>query len=236
MLHVVIFLAGIVSGLTSFGFALVAVPLLTFLVGPKTAITISLLLANVSRIFLIIETWKWMNIKKLMPLISAGIIGTFIGSYFLFLADNIEIKILIGLVTIISSLMLLTGFKKPLKNEKNGYIPIGLISGFLNGSTGIGGPPVVIFQSNQSIGKNIFRANNTLFFTVLTFSSLFAQIVGKVVTKEILLLTLTLIPTLIIGTIVGFFLSKRINDNVFRNLTLILILFTGFSVIIPLFF
>ena len=75
MLLVIIFIGGVVSGLTSFGFALVVVPLLTLYMPAKTAVTLSLLLSNIPRIVLIIETRKWMKIKQLFPLLISGVIG-----------------------------------------------------------------------------------------------------------------------------------------------------------------
>ena len=150
-----------------------------------------------------------MKIKQLLPLLISGIIGVLIGGYFFYITSNAFLKAFIGVVTIVAAILLLFGYKKPLEKEERGYVPVGLLSGFLQGSVGMGGPPIVIFQSNQNTQKHIFRASNTLLFTILSIVAVLTQIAGNFVTRDIIFTVIKLTPPPIAGTFIGSIFSRK---------------------------
>ena len=136
-----IFLAGLTYGLTGFGFALVAVPLLMILLPPQAVVPIQLLLASLTGIVVVYEARQWVRLKQIWPLMLAGIIGIPLGTYLLTVLDTNVLKIFIGAVISLSALAFFFGFQRPIRNERLASAPIGFISGVLNGSTGMSGPP-----------------------------------------------------------------------------------------------
>ena len=92
--------------------------------------------------------------------------------------------------------LMMTGWQRPMKNERIGLVPVGWLSGFLHGSTGIPGPPVVLFLVNQSLPKRVFRANiNGYFFSLNAISIPWFTFMG-LMDKSILSRAALLVPGL----------------------------------------
>ena len=227
-----ILVASVTSGLTGFGFSLVTVPLLVNVLPPRTVVPIVLTLSNLIHFLILVETRKWIDVKRIWPLIIAGMAATPLGTYLLLVLDDHTLKVLIGLVTAFTALALLAGFKRPVQNEKLAFGPVGVASGLLHGSTGMGGPPTILFFSNQGTEKQVFRANLTFFFTLLSLSAVTSQLLGGLLTREILAYCLWFLPALLLGVLTGVKLAHKVSEVVFRRITLIVVGVTGLSAVI----
>jgi len=219
------------AGLTGFGFALLSLPILTAVLPPKTAIPIAYLLANLAGIMILIETRKWLDIKRIWPLMMAGVVAAPFGTYLLLILDGNLLKSAIGVITILTALALLAGFRLHVRGEKQAGVPVGIASGLLGGSTGLAGPPVILFFSNQSKEKQVFRANITLYFLVLGLSVLASQALNGIVTRETLNYSLWLLPAVFLGTLLGMKLAHRVNESLFRKITLVGVMVSGLTAV-----
>ncbi len=83
----VIFLAGMTQGLTGFGFALVSVPIMIILLSPKVVVPIIVIHSFVINLIILFEARKWVDLKRIWPLMIAGITGIPIGTYLLIVLD-----------------------------------------------------------------------------------------------------------------------------------------------------
>ena len=226
-----IFLASVVSGLTGFGFALVAVPLLMIFLPPKVVVPTVLMLSLSGGFAVLFETKKWIDLKRIWPLIIAGVATSPLGAYLLLILDVDMLKTLIGVVIVISALALFTGFRLHIKNEKLGFVLVGFASGLLAGSTGMGGPPTILFFSNQRAEKQVFRANLRIFFTALGSSSILSQLVGGLVTKDALTYYVWFLPVLLVGILLGIKLAQIVSETTFRKATLVIVAVSGLAAI-----
>jgi len=113
------------------------------------------------------------------------------------------------------------------RSETITSIPIGFASGLLNGATGMSGPPVILFFSNQGVKKNVFRANLATHFLILNIITLPMQGVSGLLTREVFTYVLWWFPAMVIGTCAGIKLSHKINENLFRTMALALVAATG---------
>ncbi len=164
---IVCFFSGLITGITAFGFALVAIPLLMLFFDPKAAVPIVTISSALTGIYLFFELRKRMQVKKIIPLIIGGIIGLPFGVYILVVLDKDILKISVGALISVFAVLLALGIKKEIKNEKNTSVLIGMVSGLLKGSTSLSGPPVVLFLINQDQEKEVFRANLTGYFMIM---------------------------------------------------------------------
>tara|TARA_Y100000310_G_scaffold101298_1_gene99301 strand:+ start:4960 stop:5697 length:738 start_codon:yes stop_codon:yes gene_type:complete len=224
---IIIFLAGITSGLTGFGFALVSVPLMMLFLPLKTITPIILLLQILINLFLLFEARKFVNLKRIWPLILVGILGIPLGTYLLIFLDVTILKISVGLIIILFAIAFLIGFKKEIKKEKSAFAIVGFISGILNGSTAMGGPPVVLFFTNQNIEKRIFRANLIAYFTALNLITIPFFLIGNLITLETIGYTALFMPALFLGGLTGTKLIHKINEKLFKKIVLIIIIVSG---------
>lgn len=223
--------AGVISGMTGFGFALVTAPLLVLALPARVAVPIISVLSLLSHLVVLGETLRSIRLKRIWLLVLGGIIGSPLGVYLLLLLDPATLKLAIGVVTTLFALALLVGFKRPIRDERLASLPIGLASGLLGGSTSMSGPPVVLFFSNQGVDKAGFRANLNLYFILLACATLPAQLVAGLLTRQVLTYLAWFAPALFAGTLAGVWLARRVDDEAFRRLTLIVVIATGLSAI-----
>ena len=221
------FVAGLSSGLTSFGCALVAVPLLSLFLPSRTVVPLVLFITNATHAMILAETWKEVDLRKIWPLVACGVISTPLGTYLLLVLDGGVLKLAVGLVIILFAIALLAGFDKPLRREGVSVALVGVASGLLSGSTAMGGPPVVLFYTNQGVEKRAFRANLNAYFTVLALSTLPWQLAGGLITKTVVLYAVSFLPALMLGTGLGVILVPRVKLTVFRTIVLMIVILSG---------
>ncbi|CAG7652153.1 hypothetical protein PAESOLCIP111_06469 [Paenibacillus solanacearum] len=163
----VIILAAFVQGLTSFGFALISVPLLTKILPLQQVVPIVVILSLISNISVLFKAWKHVDLRKIWILLISSLVAAPMGTLLLMYTDPSIIKIIIGFLILLSSIAILQGKSFSIRNERVAFVPVGVLSGLLNGSVGLSGPPVALFLSNQGVDKQTFRANITAYAFIL---------------------------------------------------------------------
>ena len=226
---VILLLSGFVQGLVGFGSALVAVPLLSFLMSPKIVVPLTLVHGLLMNMYLSVKNRSNIQRKRVLPLFLAGSLGIPFGAAILIILPANGLKVLIGIVITLFSLLLLSGFSRTLKSEGKALIPVGFASGILNGSVSMSGPPVILFLSNQRVGKVHFRANLVTYFFLLNIITFVIFYVTGVLTGEILILSIMLVPPLPVGIIIGEYLSQKVSEDWFRRIALILVMIAGLT-------
>jgi len=227
LFEVVVLLAAVVSGLTGFGFALVLGPILMLIIDPKVVVPIVAVLSVVLNLFLFYSARRWAEPAKMAPLMAAGVAGMAAGILLLVFLNVTALKFLVSVVIISFSLAIMGNFRLQASDSRLDTLIVGLVSGFLGGSTSMSGPPVVLFFSNQGYGKMAFRANLMAYFLVLYSVTLPGYWVGGLLTGEVFSFSALAIPALLAGSVLGARLVPRVPEVRFRYLTLLLVLLTG---------
>lgn len=227
LMFLIVLLAGIVSGLAGFGSAIVSVPVLMVLMPPRIVVPVVQLISSTIHVFVLAEAWRSLNLRRIWPVILAGVSSVPLGTYFLLLLDASTLRMLVGGTVLLCALAMLLGWQRPVRREKLMLVLVGLVSGVLNGSTGMGGPPVILFLTNQDVEKQSFRVNLIFYFACLGVVSLISQYVGGLMTAEVIKSWLMLAPAAILGTWLGIKLSKRTDQQRFRQITLGILMLTG---------
>jgi uncharacterized protein len=228
LIGTVIFLvSALLQGLSGFGFSILAVPLITLFIAPKTAVPILMIYSIIINLVVLYSARKSIDLKKIWILLLAGIIGLPFGAKLLVTLDGNILKIFIGIMILIFGTLLLFGFRKELKHEKIAMIPIGILSGLLSGSISISGPPIIIFLANKQLGKHSFRGNLALYFFLLNLFTIPVFFLNGLFTKEVLSYSITFLPGLVVGVILGNLLSHKVQEKHFKKFTLILLLIMG---------
>ena len=223
----VIFLAGITQGLSGFGFALVSVPIMLLVLPPKVIVPIILIHATLIPMFLLYASKAHVEFRRILPLIIASLIGMPLGTYLLLVLDIGLLKISIGAIIALFALVLLKGFRMRVKHEKFAVPPVGFISGLLNGSTSMSGPPVVLFLANQETQKHNFRANLLAYFLVLNLLTLPTYFFTGLITAEVIRYAIIFLPAMILGGFAGMKLHHKIDEKLFKKIVLVIVLVSG---------
>ncbi len=222
-----IFLAALTSGLTGTGYALISVPILIVFLPPKLVVPVIMILSALINLYILIEARRWVDLKRIRLMTIAGIAGVPFGTYILKVVDVNLLKVFIGVVIVCFALAFMKGFKWRIKNEKLACVPVGFLSGFLNGSTSMCGPPVILFFTNQGIKKNVFRANIVAYFIILNMVTIPYFALNGLITSSVISYSLLFLPSMIIGATIGIKLSHRVREDIFRRIVLIIVTLAG---------
>jgi len=228
----IILVAALLQGMTSFGASLVAMPLL--LMFYDTSIVVPLLISFnlIMNIILFRKLYKFQNLKSILPMLVTALIFTIIGLYFLKELNTNYIKLIIGVILVLLSVIKLFGIVIPLKQTLSTYIPVGIISGLLNGIAGLSGPPVLIFLSANKIEKNVFRATLTAYFLVLNIFTVISFSLTGNYSLDVLNHLIILLPALLIGVSLGVYMGNKVNEELFKKLVLVFLGLMGTYMII----
>lgn len=230
--NLIIFTGGLIQGTVGTGSSLFAVPLLVLLISPKVVVPMMIIECIFINAYISSQCRSHINIKRIMILLAAGFVGMIPGVRILAILPARYIKIYIGAAIALTSVAYIIGFRRKMKNEKTASIPIGLVSGFLNGSISMSGPPIVLFFVNQEVDKGFFRGNLALYFLILNILTVPVYYANGLVTADVFRWTLLLFPGIAAGTILGDRLSTRVTEKSIKKLALIIVLFAGLSSLI----
>lgn len=230
IISAIIFLATVVFGITSFGFALIAVPLLNLVLPLQVLVPILIFYGVIIDVVLLLPIYKHLDMRGMKYLMGAGLAGVPLGTYLLLILNESVLKIGIGIIIIISAGVLSTGYRVHIKNENLGNAIAGFTSGLLNGSLTMSGPPVILFYSNQQLDKQVFRANLVLYFLFTNIITIPVFYWCGLLTPQVIRYTLALSPALLVGVIgvlIGNKLGSSMDGTFFNRLSLALIFLMG---------
>lgn len=223
----IVLVAGFTQGLTSIGFSLVSVPFLSRIVPLSQAVPIVVFLSLCTNIMIIRTCYRFVRIRRIWAMVIASLIAAPFGASLLVQIDAGILKIAVGVIITGFSVLLLAGKTFPVRNETFACIPVGVLSGLLNGSISMSGPPVALFLSNQQADTHTFRANITLYAIILNVITIVSYVSHDLVTRELATLAFFLVPAMFLGVAAGIFATKLVDEPVFRRITLGVIVVSG---------
>ena len=223
---------GLLKGVISFGFPLIALPILSLVLPPKSAI----FLLFFSLIFLNIREIKFNNLKnykRIIPLGSGIFIGIIVGSIIFHKVENEFISIMIGLTIILSAITNFYGLKinENLLTNKWFSLSYGLFAGLIGGMTTIVGPLIVIYLVSLNLKKQLFSE-----MVSLSVFSCLAPLYGiffvyqNVTLNDFIISALISIPAILMQ-ILGFKIRDMIPQKTFKNITLSILVIIGILVL-----
>jgi hypothetical protein len=228
----IMFVAATIQGTVGFGRALIAAPMTALFYPADETVVLMIMLGFVGGLVMVAKTYKYSNIKKVVPMLFFGIAGVVAGVMTLSAIPVKGLKITMGAFVILSAAMLASGLRIRIKNEKLAYSIAGLLGGYANGALSFGGPPTVLFLQNQEEQKNAFRANLSIFFTVIGLSGIINLFAFDMVTVEISIKALILAVPCVLGTYFGNFLSHKLHEDIFKKMVLAILFIAGAMAVI----
>lgn len=221
------FLAGSVSGLTGFGLALIAVPLLLLVYEPATVVMLVSVLSIFINFAVVWDSWNDADRRLVLSLVPPASVGVFVGAEVLYYADPLYIRLGVGVVVVFSALLLLREVRIPGAGGWIGTVVAGSMSGLLSTSTGLAGPPVVLLFAARRLPKHAFRSSSALYFLAMSFVGLAALANRGLLDTSQIPLALALVPAAFLGKVLGTALLEQVSDKAFRTVTLGVVILTG---------
>ena len=227
----IVFFSAIVSTSIGFGFALIAVPLLLLIYPPHLAITASMSISLLTYLINLPHYYSYIDKKLVSQLITGTIFGMPIGILIHIHFDVHWLKFLVSVLILIITFLLIKGYSLPLPKKGASHI-IGLFSGLLGSAVSIPGPPVILYLASQAIAKKKFLGTTAVLFSFIYTVSLSILYLSSSLPAGICSFSLPLMPFACVGIITGRILESRINHQIFKRLTyVVLVLSACYSLI-----
>ena len=220
-------LAGVVTGLTGFGLALISTPILLFVYEPRTVVVLTVILSIFISAAVVWDSWHEARRRLVLGLLVPALFGIVVGTVILGMMDPVYIRLGVGAIVIFSALLLVRDIHLPGANTRWGTLVAGSASGALSTSTGLAGPPIVLLLASRGLPKHEFRGTSAMYFLPMSIAGLAVLAVRGLVEPPEVLLGLLLIPAAIAGKAVGTVLLNHVSEKAFRTITLGLVILTG---------
>jgi uncharacterized membrane protein YfcA len=219
----VIFFAGFTQGLSGFGSILLAIPLLATFLDIKTVIPFTALMGMGMTTFLLVQLWRHLAWKKIMPFLIGTVPGIPLGVLFLKKMDKGTVQLILGSLLIAYSVFSLLSRTPPKGARKGwGYL-FGFLGGCLGGAFSASGPAVIVYASLQDWPKDRIKASlQGMFFVSGAIVILFYTFNGLITTVVLKYFGVSL-PALLLGTFVGALCYGRISDVQYKKVMFILL-------------
>lgn len=232
LIGIVFLLAGFIQGMTGFGSALVAIPLLSLFLDIKSAVPLCMLNSLVITSFLALKMRKHLDRKKIIPLCLAAIPGIFIGSTLLKHTSSTLIRISMGTLLIIYSLYSLFSTPRPIKLHKAWSYVAGFSSGAIGAAFSAGGPPTIIYTTLNGWNKDEIKATLSGFFLFSSYLTASAHAISGLTTLEVFSYFMISAPFVLLGTIIGSTCYGRVSHNLYLQLIFTFLVLMGIMMII----
>ncbi len=200
---------------------MMSVPILSMVMSPVKAAVLLLplfVISDVVGVWLYRRQYSAPNLKILIP---AGLMGVFMGWLTAAMISDQTIKFIIGLVGV--GFCLQIWFRRGQSTEPQPVSKIkgyfwGSVAGFTSFISHAGGPPFQIYMLPQKLPKAEFAGTATILFAIINLSKILPYQNLSPYNQEDLMKAAALVPLAFLGTFLGAYLTRRINDVWFYKL------------------
>jgi uncharacterized membrane protein YfcA len=231
IISIIFFTAGFIQGLSGFGSALVAIPLLTIFIDVKTAIPLCVLNGLLISSYLAVKLKDHMKLKDILPLIVGSLPGVYLGVNVLKHMESGLIRILLGIMIVSYCIYSLVFHPAPRKIHRIWAYIAGFGSGFISSGFSAGGPPAIIYTTLTGRSKDHIKSTLTGFFLVGGFIIATAHAASGLTNVQVLKYFLFSAGFILSGVYMGSRLYDRTNTQRYIKIILITLMMLGIMMI-----
>ncbi|MEO1090885.1 MAG: sulfite exporter TauE/SafE family protein [Pseudomonadota bacterium] len=225
-------LAGIVRGFSGFGAAMILVPILAATHGPQLAVPVLLLVDMGPTMPLAWRARRHCAWREVLPLATGFLVAMPFGVLVLLAADPVTLTRTMAILVIVVAAAMALGLRRTRPPGLPATLAVGASAGLLSGSTGIGGPPVVLFWLSGQDAAPRTRANVMVYFALSGVIGLVALTTAGLITPEVVAFSLALMVPYGGGLWLGAASFGRTDDATYRRLALGLIAAVGLTILV----
>lgn len=141
--------------------------------------------------------------------------------------------LLIGIPVLVFSALQLFGARFSIRPENRLYTDVGIggVAGFLGGISGVWGPPTVLYLTALNTPKDKQMRVQGIVYGAGAIVFLGAHVNSGVITLATAPLSAVLVVPALLGMVLGFRLSDRLDQGLFRKVTLVVLVFAALNLI-----
>ena len=224
---VIVFLAGILTGLTGFGFSVLSVPLLLLVFTPHEVVVIALCLVPVTSAVLLLAPGlrERVRVRTVASLTGFSVLGLPLGIVLFEHFDPLWVTGLTGIVLVGYAVYGLRR-SRTLAIRRRWVAPSGVLGGILATSTGLSGPAVAMYVHGRRVSSREQAATMAAYVGVISVLGLGLLAARGAVSVEDLKPVAKLAAGAVAGTLVGRWWADRKHATIDR-VTLVALGFMG---------
>ena len=167
ILTLAVVLGGLVRGFCGFGTGLVFVPLAGIVLDPVWVLTVMVVIDVVGPAPLVPKVWPKVLKGEFRRLVTGMLVALPLGLFVLTRIDPDAFRYGASALVFLTLVVLVSGWRYRGAPTGAATTGVGLVSGFIGGSTGLGGPPVVLFYMASAHSAEVVRANTMVYLVVM---------------------------------------------------------------------
>jgi uncharacterized membrane protein YfcA len=227
-----VFVGGFMRGFVGFGAALVIVPVLSLAYGPRLAVTAMTVIGIPTLFQLLPEAVRTAERPIVVPIALAILLAAPLGTLILVSINPVLMKIVISVLVVTMVAMLARGWRLEGEAGRPILIGAGVAGGLIQGSAGIGGPPVVAVMLSRPGTPTQQRGNVLAVMTVVSLSTLLPQWYFGLFTREVVVTGLLLVPVYGGAILAGSRYFASSGQRYFRNAALVMLGLIGVATLL----
>ncbi len=232
IISLVFFSAGLLQGLSGFGAALLAMPLLVLVMDVREAVTLTLLNTLILNLFLSLHLKSHFDWRKILPLVVGCVPGVYVGVTILENVDPAIIKCCLGFLISSYGLYSLVGRLRQRPISKGwGYVA-GFATGTIGGAFSAGGPPTIIYTTLTGWKRDQIKATlSTFFFFTSSLAAAGHYLTGLTTPHVWQLFGVTALPVLA-GVFLGAQFAKKLQTKTYLTIIYYLLIVLGVMMVV----
>ena len=215
--------AGIVRGFAGFGTAMIYLPVAAQVLGPFEALTTLMVKDVIVPLMHVPRALRDGHPKDVLRLGAGALVTVPLGVLVLSLVEPVVFRWAVSLVALALLLMLIAGVRYRGTLTPPLIYATGGLGGFLTGSVGIPGPPVIMLYMASTLPASAVRANNMLYLIVADLILLGVLAWNGFLVASALLLGVLMIVPYSLGNMVGAALFRPGNEKLYRSVAYVVI-------------
>nr|WP_246523103.1 sulfite exporter TauE/SafE family protein [Neoroseomonas eburnea] len=208
--------AGLMRGYSGFGTAVILAPVYSLLWGPRAGVPVMLLMELLVSLQLLPGALKDADRRVVLPLGGAAAVATPFGAWILLTADGDLLRRFIGGFVLVFGLLLMTGWRYHGSRPLPLNLAVGTMAGLLKGSTGMSGPPVILYLLAGLEDAKRHRANLIMFFSTIAIISVVPPFLGGLVDGAVWVRLAVLLPVMAASVPIGARLFHVVPEKLYR--------------------
>jgi uncharacterized membrane protein YfcA len=220
-------IAGLVRGFSGFGSALIYMPLISVLYGPKVAAPTLLLIDTICSLPFTVHAAPQCNPREVAWVSLAGFVFLPIGVMALVYIDAILLRWFIVALVLLALVALISGWRYHGRPTVPASLATGAIAGFGGGAVQIAAPPLLIFWLSGANNAATVRANIMVYFVPQALLAMVMYYWSALFTGETIVLSILLGLPFAVAMTAGVYSFHGSSEMLYRRVAYVIIALAG---------
>lgn len=226
----VVLIASFAQSISGFGFALLAVPLLSLAIDTHDAVVIATFIGAFSSTTQAVVDRRNTSWDLATRLTISAYLGMPGGLVIFLIIDESFLRLVVGVVVLLATILLMRGFTLKSTRRWSDWF-FGGISGVLATSTSTNGPPLVFLMQAKQMEPAHFRATISTVFSLTSVGAIILFIASGNVSVDGLKGVGVSLSVLFIGLKIGYLIRPKIDALMFRRVVFSLLVLASASAV-----